>query len=92
MSYSFDAVSDGDTFHHYAVSNAVQNKSLLATPTIFTAKSPNQNPGYSPFTPSNTDLLQGHLAGTQSSGNFIQEGAGGVLDPDQRHFRPQRRP
>ena len=36
-------------------------------------------PGYSPFTVSNTDLLQtGAVTGVTSSGNFNQEGAGGI--------------
>src|SRR4029079_11135593 len=59
ITYSFDADGNTDSFHHYAVSNAVANNALLATPKIFKAKSPDGTPGFSPFAPSNTDLLQG---------------------------------
>ena len=76
ITYNFDAVSDGDSFHHYAFTNAVRNTSLLATPVITAASG--AGPGFSPFTPSNNDLLQTHLLSVSSSGNFAQEGAGGV--------------
>ena len=76
ITYSFDAVSNGDSFHHYAFTNAVRNTSLLATPVITAASG--AGPGFSPFTPSNTDLLQTSLLSVSSSGDFSKEGAGGV--------------
>jgi hypothetical protein len=76
QTFSFDAVSNGDSFHHYAFTNAVENKSLLATPVI--SASTGAGPGFSPFTPRNNDLLQTNLASVTSSGNFTQEGSGGI--------------
>jgi hypothetical protein len=72
ITYTFDAVSNPDSFHHYAFSNAAMR---LSTPTITHQTGPGP---FSPFTVSNNDLLQSSIAGVTSSGNFNQEGAGGI--------------
>jgi|GEM_PF-2436165 len=71
ITYHFDAVSDGDSFHHYAFSNAVENTSLLATPVITAATG---TAPFTPFSPSSTDLLQTHATLTNSSNDFGVEG------------------
>jgi hypothetical protein len=76
ITYSFDADGNGDSFHHYAFTNAVANKSFLATPVITSATG--AGPGYAPFPVKTDDLLQTNLASVTSGGNFNQEGAGGV--------------
>jgi hypothetical protein len=81
ITFSFDAVSDGDSFHHYALTNAGPSGSggplLTATPTYAAANGP--GPGFAPFTPLSNDLLQTSLASAVGSGgNFTQEGAGGI--------------
>lgn len=75
ITYNFDALSDGDSFHHYAMTNSVADPGFLSTPTVAAATGAGP---FAPFTPSNTDLLQSSLAGVSSSGNFAQEGTGGV--------------
>lgn len=76
ITYSIDAVSDGDSFHHYAFTNAVANKALLTTPVITHASG--AGPGFAPFAVRNNDLLQTSVAGVVSGGNFSIEGGGGV--------------
>ena len=76
QTFGFDAVNNADTFHHYAMSNAVRNDSIYSynhftpvTPTITRVSGSNN-----PFTVSNTDLLQMNLAGAPVvSGNFDRE-------------------
>lgn len=74
MTYSFDADGNGDSFHHYAMTNAVASP-LLPIALITRATGPGPQ---SPFTVRNDDLLQTNLASVTSSGDFAQEGAGGV--------------
>jgi hypothetical protein len=76
ITYNFDAVSNGDSFHHYAFSNAVANPALFATADISEATGP--GPGFSPYSVRNDDLLQTSVASFTSSGNFNQETSGGL--------------
>jgi hypothetical protein len=84
QTYGFDAVSNGDSFHHYAFSNAVRNDAVLsythfAPVTPIVTKVSNLS---SPFTPSNTDLLQTSVSSVVTTGNFNREpvlGGIGVL-------------
>jgi hypothetical protein len=77
ITYNFDADGNADSFHHYAFTNAVANKALLATPTVTTLTGAGP---FAPFTVRNDDLLQTHLAGVNSSGaaSFQLEGGGGI--------------
>ena len=80
ITFTFDAVSNGDSYHHYALTNAGPTGSgpsiALVTPTYTAA---NGTAPFSPFSPLSTDLLQTSLAGAPvSSGNFTQEGGLGV--------------
>ena len=59
LTLNFDAVSNGDSFHHYVLTNAVRNDALFSythfaplTPVVTAAN------GNAPFNPSNSDLLQ----------------------------------
>jgi hypothetical protein len=78
ITYTFDAVNPSDTFHHYAMTNAVAGFTPV-TP-VFTDVTASGPGAYSPFTVSNTDLLQTSLAGTSSSGTVGNgnEGTGGI--------------
>lgn len=84
QTYNFDAVSNGDSFHHYAFSNAERNDGVFSY-THFAPVTPivtNVSGQDSPFTPSNTDLLQTSVASMVSIGNFNREpilGGLGVL-------------
>ncbi len=75
ITYNFDAVSNGDSFHFYGMTNAVRNDSLSSyvhfsptAPTV-TRVAGSSNP----FTVSNTDLLQTSLSGIVTTGNFNRE-------------------
>ena len=70
MTYAFDAVSDGDTFHHYAFTNhAVTSAGPVVTSVT------GAGPGFSPFTVSNNDLLQTSVLGAPvANGNFSMDG------------------
>jgi hypothetical protein len=74
MTYNFNAVNLA-AFHHYAMTNAVRNDSLLSyehfTPIVPTITEISGQDA--PFTVSNSDLLQTNLAGVTSSGNFNRE-------------------
>jgi hypothetical protein len=75
ITFGFNADGDKDSFHHYAMTNAVANTAVLATPVI-TATT-----GAGPFTPfavRNDDLLQTSLSGVTSQGNFTQDASGGL--------------
>ncbi|HET6408219.1 MAG TPA: hypothetical protein VFG14_10095 [Chthoniobacteraceae bacterium] len=74
ITYTFDADGNGDSFHHYAFSNALQS-AAFSTPVITTQTGAAP---LSPFTPSSTDLLQTKLSGVTSGGNFTQETSGGI--------------
>lgn len=76
ITYSFDAASDGDSFHHYALTNSVKNTAVLSTPVVTEVSG--AGPGYSPFTVRNNDLLQTRVSSVNSGGTFSLEGAGGV--------------
>jgi hypothetical protein len=75
MTYSFDADGNNDSFHHYAMTNAVMNRSLLSTPVVTQATGPGP---FTPFQVRNDDLLQTSLLDFTSTGNFTLEGGGGV--------------
>lgn len=60
-----------------AVAASVLSASAAYAVPVVTVEQGN-GPGFAPFAVSNTDLLQTSLAGATSSGNFNQEGAGGV--------------
>lgn len=80
ITFTFDAVSNGDSFHHYALTNAgplgVAGSVLPVTPSYTAANGPGF---FAPFSPLNNDLLQTSLTGAPGvSGNFTQEGAGGA--------------
>ena len=80
ITFGFDAVSNGDSFHHYALTNAGPSGSggpvLTVTPTYAAQNGPGP---LTPFSPLNNDLLQTNLASAVGSGgNFSQEGTGGV--------------
>ncbi|MES2568952.1 MAG: PEP-CTERM sorting domain-containing protein [Verrucomicrobiota bacterium] len=75
ISFGFNAGNDPDSFHHYAMTNAIANKAILSTPVVTSTT------GAGPFTPyvvRNDDLLQTHLGSVDSNGNFSEDGAGGV--------------
>jgi hypothetical protein len=74
ITYTFDADGNGDSFHHYAFSNALQT-AVFSTPVITTQTGAAP---LTPFTPSSSDLLQTRLAGVTSNGNFTQEISGGI--------------
>jgi hypothetical protein len=76
ITYNFDAVNNGDSFHHYAFSNAVANPAVLVVPEVTQASG--AGPGFAPFTVRNDDLLQLNLAGVTSSGDFGIDGSGGL--------------
>ena len=77
ISFGFDAVSNGDSFHHYAMTTAVANNALLTTANVTALQA--SGPGfYAPFTPSNTDLLQTSLGSSIFGGSFALENTGGV--------------
>jgi hypothetical protein len=81
ITFAFDAASDGDSYHHYALTNAGPSAGAaplaLSTPT-YAAFSQGSGP-FAPFTVSNTDLLQTAFGGiVASSGNFTLEGTGGI--------------
>lgn len=80
QTYAIDAVNNADSFHHYAVSNAVRNDSLLPLTGAPVAPRISTQTGGGPQTASvsNSDLLQTQLAGTSSSGTFNPEGTGGI--------------
>ena len=77
--YTFDAVNDGDSFHHYAFTNsggAGTPPPLVSQPVISTATGAGTT-----FAVSNTGLLQTKLAvrvAISGGGNFNKESAGGV--------------
>lgn len=76
ITYAFDAVSNGDSFHHYAMTNSVVNTGLLTTANVNSTT--NGGGFFAPYSPSSADLLQTSLASVSSSGNFAQENTGGV--------------
>ena len=80
ITFAFDAVSNGDSFHHYALTNAGpsgSNGPLLTVAPTYTAQS-GSGP-LTPFSPLNNDLFQTSLASAVGSGgNFNLEGTGGV--------------
>jgi hypothetical protein len=74
ITYDFNAVNLA-AFHHYAMTNAVRNDSLLSyqhftpiVPTITVISGMDV-----PFAVSNGDLLQTNLSGVTSTGNFNRE-------------------
>ncbi|MDB6171546.1 MAG: motif protein [Chthoniobacteraceae bacterium] len=75
ITFGFDAVSNGDSFHHYAMTNSVANTAVLATPVVSATTGPGP---FTPYTVRNDDLLQTHLSGVTAQGNFTRDGAGGV--------------
>jgi len=74
ITYTFDADGNTDSFHHYAFSNAAET-TVYSQPVITTQTGPAP---LTAFSPRNDDLLQTHLAGVNSSGDFAQESAGGI--------------
>ena len=81
ITYSFDAVNNPDSFHHYALTNSGVKNVAGSLPTA-TATYVSQS-GAAPFTPTfqplNNDLLQTKLlSAVGSGGDFAQEGSGGV--------------
>lgn len=80
ITYGFNALNMA-AFHHFAMTNAVRNDSLLSythfTPIVPTYTEINNIDA--PFTVSNTDLLQTSLASVTSSGNFNREPVLGTL-------------
>ena len=80
ITFAFDAVSNGDSYHHYALTNAgpTGTSGLIQTvaPT-YTAAS-GSGP-FAPFSPLNNDLLQTSLlSAVGSGGDFGLEGTGGI--------------
>lgn len=76
QTFGFDPLSNGDSFHHYILTNAVRNDSIFSY-THFTPLTPvvtEQTGSNTPFAPSNTDLLQTNLAGIVTTGNLSREG------------------
>lgn len=74
ITFGFDADGNNDSFHHYAMTNAVASPLLpIATITRKTGAGP-----LVPFAVRNDDLLQTNLASVTSTGDFAKEGAGGV--------------
>ncbi|MHA3770470.1 PEP-CTERM sorting domain-containing protein [Verrucomicrobiota bacterium sgz303538] len=81
QTYAFDAVNNGDSFHHYAVSNAVRNDTVVPITSAPVAPRISSLNGSGPQTPagvSNTDLLQTHLGSASVNGTVDAEGTGGV--------------
>jgi hypothetical protein len=73
--FSFDAVSNGDSFHHYAFTNAVRNDAVFSY-THFTPVTPvvtEISNADVPFAVSNSDLLQTNLGSMTTTGNFNRE-------------------
>ena len=80
ITFGFDAVSNGDSFHHYALTNAgasgVAGPLLTVAPSYTAANGPGP---FTPFSPLSNDLLQTSLASAVGSGgNFSLEGTGGI--------------
>lgn len=74
MTYGFHADGPADSFHHYAMTNAVASPLLpIAQITHATGAGP-----LAPFTVRNDDLLQTHLSSVTPTGTFNLEGTGGV--------------
>lgn len=76
ITYNFDADGNGDSFHHYAFTNALANPALYATADI--TEITGAGPGFAPFAVRNDDLLETSVASFTSSGNFSLEGGGGL--------------
>ena len=77
ISFGFDALSNGDSFHHYSMTTAVANNALLTTANVTALQA--AGPGFfAPFSPSNTDLLQTSLSSASFGGAFTVENTGGV--------------
>ncbi|HEV7867387.1 MAG TPA: PEP-CTERM sorting domain-containing protein [Chthoniobacteraceae bacterium] len=83
ITFGFNAGSDPDSYHHYALTNAGPSGTAgpltLVTPTYDAQSGPGP---FAPYTPLTNDLLQTKVASTTVvagvAGDFSREGTGGV--------------
>ena len=83
ITFSFDAVSNGDSFHHYAMTNAGPTGATGLVTVTPTYAAQNGSAPLTPFSPLNNDLLQTSLAGAPITQRKLYAGR------SRRCFHPQ---
>jgi hypothetical protein len=81
QTFAIDAAVNGDSFHHYAFSNAIRNDAIFPLAAAPVAPRISFQSGAAPQTPPgvlNNDLLQTQLASFNTTGSFDPEGTGGL--------------
>ena len=81
ITFAFDAVSNGDSFHHYALTNAGPTGTTGLIQTVAPTYTAATGAGgfFAPFSPLSNDLLQTSLLSVVGSGgDFGQEASGGL--------------
>ena len=80
ITYTFNAASGDNTYHYYALTNSgsLPSHAVTAVSPVITDAVASGAGSFSPFTVSNTDLLQTSLASFSSTGTFNLENTGGI--------------